>query len=113
MSKTVTVGGIKWPISKWCRRETREAISWATWSVAVELAHEIEEILAKKHSVDKASLSDTVLIAGYKQSDEERLWRDVRAANWQSVIDWAINFAEFSGTLKEKRHDGVKVARLL
>jgi hypothetical protein len=113
MSKTVNIGGLRWLLSKWCRKEIKATILDATQSIVSDLAHEIEEMLAEAHGVDKASLVDTVSIVRFIQSDVDHLWLDVRASNWQNVIDWAICFAEFTGELNGVCHKGVRVEWLL
>lgn len=113
MSKTVTIGGSKCSLSKWCRDRVTEEISGATRSMVAELENELADILAKKYGVSKPSHTQTVWIAGFKQSAEKELWLNVRTGSWQRLMDWAVYFAKFSGELNGTYYDDVKVEKLL
>jgi hypothetical protein len=77
MSKTITIGGdnwspaerskhgIQWKISDWVHKEVPGAISEATELITIDLAHEIEEILAKAYRIDSTRVLDTVTITGF------------------------------------------------
>ena len=112
-NSTVMIGSLKWMLSEWCRSKMTDDITSVTYTMLCGLAHELEEVLAKKHDVDIAPLVDSVKIVGFKRSDEEQLWTHVLDEDWQCVVDWAMRFAEFSGYLHGVYLDGIKLKKLI